>query len=197
VLLVGLGNPGSTYERNRHNVGFRIIDALAEANSCSSFKTMLSLVSVSSFSVDKGKAKDKVIIAKPLTFMNLSGQAVRFLADFYKIPNQKVYVFHDDIDLEFGRVKIKNGGGSGGHNGIKSIDDLRGNDYWRIRIGVGRPLHKSMVSSYVLNDFSSEEESILQDILSAITKNISLLFENSKLFETKINEVFQNDRVHQ
>ncbi|MDR1333816.1 MAG: aminoacyl-tRNA hydrolase, partial [Holosporaceae bacterium] len=162
LLFLGLGNPGSKYAFNKHNVGFRIIDAIAEFVSAASFKKMATLVDVSSFS-----SKDsKIFLAKPQTFMNLSGQAVRFLMDFYKISPEKIFVFHDDIDLELGRVKIKNGGGNGGHNGLKSIDSLVGNSYWRIRIGVGRPLHKSMVSSYVLGNFSEDEEGVIEKVIS-------------------------------
>ncbi|MDR0631957.1 MAG: aminoacyl-tRNA hydrolase [Holosporaceae bacterium] len=184
-LLVGLGNPGSRYANNRHNVGFRIIDAIAEANGGVPFKKMASIAEVSSFCLEK----TKIIMAKPLTFMNLSGQAIRFLGDFYKIPLEKIYVFHDDIDLGFGHIKIKKGGGNGGHNGLKSINSLVGNDYWRLRIGVSRPEEKSMVSSYVLSDFLEDEEKILQNIFSEASQNISLLFNDIKQFESQLNVV--------
>jgi PTH1 family peptidyl-tRNA hydrolase len=187
-LLVGLGNPGSKYANNRHNVGSRIIDAIAKANGGVSSKKIASIAEVSSFCLEKAK----IIMAKPLTFMNLSGQAIRFLVDFYKIPLGKVYIFHDDIDLDFGHVKIKKAGGSGGHNGLKSIDSLIGNDYLRIRIGVGRPEEKSMVSSYVLSDFLESEEEILQKILSEISQNIPLLFSDIKLLELQLNDAAKN-----
>jgi len=179
VLFVGLGNPGSQYENNRHNIGFKVIEAIAGANASSSFKKMALMVEVSAFSFEE----KKIILAKPMTFMNLSGRAVRLLMDFYKISINNVYVFHDDIDLELGRIKIKKGGGNGGHNGLKSIDNLVGNDYWRIRIGVGRPQEKSMVSSYVLHDFDQDQYGVMKNICSEIAKNISKLFEDDKRFD--------------
>jgi PTH1 family peptidyl-tRNA hydrolase len=183
LLLVGLGNPGSKYESNRHNVGFTAIDAIAEAVSASPFKKMATLTEVSSFFLEG----NKILLAKPLTFMNLSGQAVRFLIDFYKISINDIYVFHDDIDLEPGRVKIKKGGGSGGHNGLKSIDSLVGNEYKRIRIGVGRPVEKTMVSSYVLGDFSRNECEMLQKIIAEISKNIKLILFDFEQSAAKLN----------
>jgi PTH1 family peptidyl-tRNA hydrolase len=183
LLLVGLGNPGLKYESNRHNVGFTVIDAIAESVSVSSFKKMMTLTEISSFSLEDSK----IFLAKPLTFMNLSGQAVRFLMDFYKIPINKIYVFHDDIDLEPGRVKMKKGGGSGGHNGLKSIDSLAGNEYKRIRIGVGRPAEKTMVSSYVLGDFSPDEYDKVRKIIAEISKNIKLILFDFEQAEAKLN----------
>ena len=184
LLVVGLGNPGSQYENNRHNVGFRMIEAIADSVVSNPFKQMASISDVSQCFVEN----KKVIFAKPLTFMNLSGRAIRFLIDFYKIPINKVIVFHDDIDLPFGRVKIKKGGGNGGHNGLKSIDNLAGNDYWRIRIGVGRPTEKSMVVSYVLGNFVPEELKKLKSIQEVIIKNLSILVSNDpKKLESLIN----------
>jgi PTH1 family peptidyl-tRNA hydrolase len=182
AALIGLGNPGSAYRDNRHNVGFKTAEAIVEKNSSASFKKMALLADVSSFRL----GETKIIVAKPLTFMNLSGQAVRFLTDFYKIPSEKVFVFHDDIDLNFGRVKIKRGGGNGGHNGLKSIDSHIGNNYWRVRIGVGRPPEKTMVSSYALSDFSKDEENVLQNIFDEISKNIPLLLNDAKRLESEL-----------
>jgi PTH1 family peptidyl-tRNA hydrolase len=183
-LLVGLGNPGSQYKSSRHNVGFKIIELIAAANAAASFKKIAATVEVSSFCLNSLK----ILLAKPLNFMNLSGQAVRFLMDFYKISPEKIYVFHDDIDLQLGRVKIKNGGGSGGHNGLKSVDALVSNGYWRVRIGIGRPSENLSVSSYVLGDFSEDEENILQNVFHEISENISLLFSDYKKLESKINQ---------
>lgn len=184
LLIVGLGNPGSQYKNNRHNVGFRMIETIADSVVSNPFKKMASIADVSQCFVEN----KKVIFAKPLTFMNLSGRAIRFLIDFYKIPTNKVIVFHDDIDLPFGRVKIKKGGGNGGHNGLKSIDNLVGNDYWRIRIGVGRPTEKSMVVSYVLGNFIPEELKKLKDIQKIISENLSILVSNDpKKLESLIN----------
>ena len=184
LLIVGLGNPGSEYENNRHNVGFQMIEAIAESVASNSFKKMSQVVEVSSCFFEK----KKIIFAKPQTFMNLSGRAVRFLIDFYKISINKVIAFHDDIDLPFGRVKIKKGGGNGGHNGLKSIDNLAGTDYWRVRIGVGRPAEKSMVVSHVLGNFSSEELEKLNTIKKIIAENLSVLISNDpKKLESLIN----------
>ena len=184
LLVVGLGNPGPQYKNNRHNVGFQMMEAVVNSVASDSFKKMASIAEISQCFVEN----KKVIFTKPLTFMNLSGRAIRFLIDFYKIPINKVIVFHDDIDLPFGRVKIKKGGGNGGHNGLKSIDNLVGNDYWRIRIGVGRPTEKSMVVSYVLGNFIPEELKKLKDIQKIISENLSILVSNDpKKLESLIN----------
>ncbi len=184
LLIVGLGNPGSEYKNNRHNVGFQMIEAIAESVASDFFKKISKIAEISSCFYEK----KKIIFAKPQTFMNVSGRAIRFLIDFYKIPVSKVIVFHDDIDLPFGRVKIKKGGGNGGHNGLKSIDNLAGNDYWRVRIGIGRPAEKSMIVSYVLGNFSEEESEKLNDIKKIISENLSILFSNDpKKLESLIN----------
>ncbi len=183
-LLVGLGNPGSEYCYNRHNAGFRIIEAIASSFASNFFKKIGGVAEISSFYFNKLK----IILARPLTFMNLSGRAIRFLMDFYKIPINQIYVFHDDIDLPFGRVKIKIGGGNGGHNGLKSIDELAGIDYWRIRIGIGRPTEKSMVVSYVLGNFTDEQLKQLDSISDIIKNNLSILLsKDNKKLEQLIN----------
>ncbi|MDR2068092.1 MAG: aminoacyl-tRNA hydrolase [Holosporaceae bacterium] len=180
VLLAGLGNPGGSYKNNRHNVGFRVMDAVADGGS---FKKIASLAEIMILSA----SDQKIILSKPCTFMNLSGNAVKFLMDFYKIPDENVYVVHDDIDLDIGRVKIKKGGGNGGHNGLRSVDDLIGRNYWRLRIGVGRPREKSMISSHVLGDFLPHEEEILHKIVAAIKENLPLLFSDVKKLERLLN----------
>jgi len=159
-LIVGLGNPGEKYKLNRHSVGFLAIDYLIDE-----FKA--SKVS-SKFKGELFKSNDFLFL-KPTTFMNLSGESVRLVKDFYKIENENIIVIHDDIDLKLGALRFKRGGSSGGHNGLKSIDSLVGNDYYRIRIGVDRPAEKKEVVNYVLSDFSEKE-------LECITKN----FENIK-----------------
>ena len=159
-LIVGLGNPGKEYEKNRHNIGFLVIDYLVNKFNASKIS--------SKFKGELYKAGDYLFL-KPLTFMNLSGESVRAVKDFYKIDNDDIIVIHDDIDLSVGALKFKKGGSSGGHNGLKSIDKHIGNDYWRIRVGVGRPERKEQVVSYVLSDFKDDE-------LECIEKN----FENIK-----------------
>lgn len=182
VLFVGLGNPGTSYKDNRHNVGFMIIDALAEAEASSSFKKAASLAKTSAFLA----GNKKIILVKPLTYMNLSGRAVRFLLDFYKVKSDDVFVFHDDIDLEFGRIKIKKGGGNGGHNGLRNIDEQIGREYWRIRIGIGRPQEKSEVASYVLHDFNDDEMITISQISQKITDNFTLLLSDPKKLEQEL-----------
>jgi PTH1 family peptidyl-tRNA hydrolase len=177
--LVGLGNPGETYRNNRHNIGFRVIDAIAEEYAPSaSFRNMALLAEILPFNF----GRYRLLLVKPKTFMNLSGRAVKFLADFYKLSGDNIFMFHDDIDLPFSQVKIKKGGGHGGHNGLRSIDDIFGQNYWRIRIGIGRPEHKTMVSDYVLGDFDQEQEKVINDLLCRLSKNIqTMLQEPQKL----------------
>ena len=151
-VFVGLGNPGANYSLNRHNVGFMAMDVIADHFRAPVFKiksnTALSEVSMPG---------QRIFLLKPQTFMNLSARGVAPLLAFFKIPLDHVVVFHDDLDLEPGRIKIKCGGGSGGHNGLKSLDQSLGKDYWRVRIGIGHPGHKDAVTGYVLSNFRREE----------------------------------------
>ena len=158
-LIVGLGNPGKKYELNRHNVGFLALDYLIDE--FRAFKIS------SKFKGELYKS-DKYLFLKPTTYMNLSGESVVLVKDFYKIENENIIVIHDDIDLALGALRFKKGGSSGGHNGLKSIDKHIGNDYWRVRIGVGRPESKEEVVNYVLSDFTKEE-------LDCIKKNFELI----------------------
>ncbi|QCI27989.1 aminoacyl-tRNA hydrolase [Caminibacter pacificus] len=162
-LIVGLGNPGSKYEKNRHNIGFLAVDYLIKEFNA----TKLS----SKFKGELYKS-DEYLFLKPTTYMNLSGESVRLVKDFYKIENDDIIVIHDDIDLKLGALRFKKGGGSGGHNGLKSIDANIGNDYWRVRIGVGRPERKEMVVSYVLSDFEDEELECLEKLFPLIKEAI-------------------------
>jgi len=154
MLIVGLGNPGEKYKLNRHNIGFLICDYILKNLNSSN-------VTKSSFEGELHKSNDFFIL-KPQTFMNLSGKSVLAVKRFYKV--HKVVVFHDDLDLNFGAVKIKVGGSHGGHNGLKSIDESIGADYIRVRIGIGRPIHKNDVTNYVLGDFTKEEQDELEKI---------------------------------
>lgn len=168
VLIVGLGNPTVKYENTRHNVGFMLIDALKTPDFID--------VSSAKFEGELFKFKN-ILLLKPQTFMNLSGKSVKAVSDFYK-PS-RIIVAHDDLDLAFGALKFKKGGSSGGHNGLKSIDELIGADYERVRIGIGRG--EGSVSGFVLSEFSSEQKAHLEQILSQakaavqtlITSNIS------------------------
>ena len=162
-LIVGLGNPGREYEKNRHNIGFLAVDYLINEFNASKIS--------SKFKGELYKS-DNYLFLKPLTFMNLSGESVRLVKDFYKIDNENIIVIHDDIDLNIGALKFKRGGGSGGHNGLKSIDKHISNDYWRIRIGVGRPEIKEQVVNYVLNNFKNEELNCIEKNFESIKKAI-------------------------
>ena len=167
TLFVGLGNPGSQYKGTRHNIGFKVIDKL-----------------VSDFAIDGLPARDisktsfhghlnrstQTLFLKPTTFMNLSGKSVQPVKNFFKVELEDVIVIHDDIDLPFGAVRFKKGGGHGGHNGLKSLDEMISKEYIRVRIGVGKPEHKSQVADYVLHDFSVEEQAVLDKLIAHVSK---------------------------
>lgn len=188
-LVVGLGNPGPQYSYNRHNVGFLAVDEIAAEYNFPDFKTKKSCL------CSEGEiANEKIVLLKPLVFMNNSGQAVGDFARFYKIPLEHIYVLHDDLDVPFGKVKIKQGGGHGGHNGLKSLDALVGNSYWRVRLGISHPGHKDLVTSYVLSDFSKIERNQLALILGAVAEHLPvLLMQNSERFQSNIAQQLQQD----
>lgn len=170
-VLVGLGNPGEKYALNRHNIGFMAVDAIAAAYHFPPFKMKFSAA------ISEGTiGSHKVILCKPMTYMNLSGQSVGELMRFYKIPATQAYVVHDDLDLELGKVKLKIGGGNGGHNGLKSLDQHIGKEYWRVRLGIGHPGHRDAVTSYVLGNFAKSDEAWLQRVLAAIEDHADCLF---------------------
>ena len=175
-LWVGLGNPGRAYERHRHNVGFMLIDDIARDNHFPPFKKK--------FSAELAEGRiggQKIILLKPQTFMNESGRAVAAAAKFYKIAPEHILVMHDELDIPFGKTKIKQGGGTGGHNGLKSIDRSLGDkNYWRLRLGIDHPGDKNHVSEYVLSNFSKEEQAKLDDWLYALTKAAPHLLHNNK-----------------
>jgi peptidyl-tRNA hydrolase, PTH1 family len=167
LLVIGLGNPGKQYEQHRHNVGFMVLDALA-AKHCATFQ---SVSKHQSFCTEITlKDNGRVLLAKPQTYMNLSGQAAASLCQYYKIPTTQVWVIHDDLDLELGRIKVKPGGGNGGHNGLKSLDACIGTDYHRIRFGIGRPAHKDMVSDYVLSPFDKEQRIVVERVIGELVE---------------------------
>jgi len=171
-LIVGLGNPGKDYEKHRHNVGFMVIDAIADDNP--SFPAFRSKYKGSM--TEGAIAGSKVILLKPETFMNLSGESVVKVSQFYKTPPEKIIVFHDELDLNPGEVRVKLGGGNAGHNGLKSIQQHLGTpDFWRVRIGIGRPQHKGQVSSYVLSNFDKEDQNWLSDLLEKLSRSISII----------------------
>ena len=183
LLLVGLGNPSPNNENNRHNIGFKIIDAVNQKFSLSKqkpkFKGLLTT----------GKIGDKKVYAiKPLTFMNNSGICIRELIEYFKIDSKDVIVFHDDLDINLGKVKAKFGGSSAGHNGIESIDKFIGKDYSRVRIGIGRPNNGENPSDHVLNNFNDEEKNALDNLISNITSSFTILVDKKlELFSSKVN----------
>lgn len=169
-LVVGLGNPGTEYEKTRHNIGFMAVDAIARRHNFLPPKLKFHS-EIREGSVDSMK----VLIQKPLTYMNLSGKAVQELCGFYKIPLEDVIVLHDELDLAFGKIKIKQGGGNSGHNGLKSLDSHIGNNYLRIRLGIGHPGDKARVNGHVLGKFSSVEQQQVEIWLEHIAKLFPLL----------------------
>ncbi|HUX79428.1 MAG TPA: aminoacyl-tRNA hydrolase [Alphaproteobacteria bacterium] len=173
-LLVGLGNPGREYAHNRHNVGFMCIDEIQKSYGFAPEKSKFSGL-LSEGRVDQ----TKVYLFKPLAFMNRSGRPVGETSKFFKIPPEHVIVFHDDLDLAPGKVRVKQGGSHGGHNGLRDLDAHIGTQYWRVRIGIGRPLHKGAVTSYVLSDFSKEEKVWLDPLISCLADEVDLLLTSS------------------
>jgi len=170
LLVAGLGNPGSDYAGTRHNIGFMAVDALVRRHSFSPWKARFQS------EVCEGTiAGEKVVALKPQTFMNLSGQAVGQAARYLKITLGHVLVFHDELDLAPGRVRVKVGGGSGGHNGLKSIDAHLGRDYRRVRLGIGHPGDKDLVTGYVLHPFAKADRLWLEPLLDAVAESFPAL----------------------
>ncbi len=173
-LVVGLGNPGKDYVNTRHNIGFMAADEIHSRYKFSSFKNKFDALAA------EGQiSSEKVLLLKPQTFMNLSGNAVVKAALFYKVLPENIIVIHDDIDLSIGQLKAKRGGGTGGHNGLKSIDSHITPDYNRIRIGVGHPASKgSEVADYVLGPFSKTEEEIIKKEIALMPEAVEILIKN-------------------
>jgi len=180
ILFVGLGNPGSQYQNTRHNIGFKVIDKLVD--DCAINGLPARDISKTSFQGKLYRSANTLFL-KPTTFMNLSGKSLSTVKQFFKIELDDVIVIHDDIDLPFGAVRFKKGGGHGGHNGLKSIDSMVGKEYLRIRIGVGKPEHKSQIADYVLHDFSKDEEAVLDTLILHVTEA------SKALLREELNEV--------
>jgi PTH1 family peptidyl-tRNA hydrolase len=173
ILICGLGNPGSEYAKNRHNVGFMAVDQIADEYGIGPFKSKYQ----GEFAEGRIGAH-KVALLKPQTFMNNSGQSVAAAAKFYKIPPEKIIVFFDDLDLEPGKTRAKKGGGNAGHNGLKSIDAHIGTpEYWRVRIGIGHPGDKARVTGHVLGDFAKADGEWLERLLKALAKHLPLMLD--------------------
>jgi len=180
-LICGLGNPDKKYNLTRHNLGFDFIESLIRQNELDLYKK------------DKRKELYKIkiennecLLCKPQTYMNLSGGPIKEVINFYKIQITKVIIVHDDLDLDIGKIKIKTGGGNGGHNGIQNIDECVGKNYKRIRIGIGRPSLKKDVSEFVLKKFSKEERSIIDKKIDCLVSNFGLIFKGDNYLLTKL-----------
>ncbi len=169
-LLVGLGNPGAKYQNNRHNIGFMAVDRVAADHGFGPWKKAFHGL------VAEGRMGDeKVVLLKPETFMNLSGQAVQGALTFHKIALADVTVFHDELDLAPGKMRLKQGGGHAGHNGLRSIHGHLGEGYGRVRLGIGHPGHKDLVAHYVLQDFAKADQVWLGDLLTGISEGAAAL----------------------
>ena len=184
LLLVGLGNPNPNHSNNRHNVGFFVIDAINQKFKLSKqkpkFKGLLTTGKIN---------EQKVFAIKPLTFMNSSGVCIKELIDYFKINVKDVFVFHDDMDIDVGKVKVKFGGSNAGHNGIDSIDKNIGKSYSRIRIGIGRPKNNTAGADHVLDNFSGDEKQNVDEVTKNIIESMSVLINKDlDLFSSKINQ---------
>lgn len=182
-LVAGLGNPGEKYSQTRHNIGFMVIDEMTKNLNTSN-------INKSNFKAIVQKSNDTLYV-KPQTFMNLSGESIGAIACYYNIPLENIIIIHDDLDLNFGAIKFKQGGSHGGHNGLKSIDSALGKEYIRVRIGIGKPELKSDVANYVLSNFRKEEFDKINDIILHCIKSIEAikcedLMEVKSKYTTKI-----------
>lgn len=163
LLIVGLGNPGETYQNHRHNIGFMAVDAIADAHGFSPARAKFR------GQVREGTIKgQKTLILKPMTYMNDSGTAVQEAVAFHKIPIDRLWVIYDELDLAAGKVKVKQGGGNAGHNGLRSISTHVGNEYWRVRLGIGHPGEKERVTGHVLGNFTKADRAWVDPLLDAI-----------------------------
>lgn len=167
LLLVGLGNPGAAYQGHRHNVGFVAVDAIARAHNFGPARVRFR-AEAREGTLTSAKGSTKTLILKPMTYMNESGNAVREAVDFFKLELKDVVVIYDEIDLAPGKLRVKTGGGNAGHNGLRSISAHVGNDYRRVRIGVGHPGIKDLVHAHVLHDFAKSEHAWLDPLIDAI-----------------------------
>ena len=189
LLLTGLGNPGSQYARHRHNIGFMAINKIAgHFEFGPERKKFHSILREGTIETDKGRVK--TLLLKPETFMNESGRAVMAATTFYKLKPEQIFVFHDELDLAPGKVRMKQGGGHAGHNGLRSIDAHLGKNYHRIRLGIGHPGDKARVHSHVLGNFSTLEQEWLDPLLDAIARSLPLLLSGNQdaanRFQTEI-----------
>lgn len=192
-LFVGLGNPGQDYASNRHTVGFMAVDAIAAAHGFSDWRKRFNGL------VAEGRlGTEQVLLLKPQTFMNASGRAAGEAVRFYKLNPADVVVFHDELDLASGKIRVKTGGGMAGHNGLKSMTAHIGNEYVRVRIGIGRPGQSSRVKGYVLHNFAKADSAWLEPLLGAIAAEAPLLAEGAiEKFQSRVAHAMQKVAIPQ
>lgn len=183
LLLAGLGNPGPKYAKNRHNIGFMVVDEIVRRHAFGAWRGQFHSVTSEGLLGTK-----KVLAMKPTTFMNESGQAVGEAARFFKLAPEEVVVLHDELDLAFGKIRVKQGGGHAGHNGLRSIDAHLGNSFSRVRIGIGHPGAKDRVYGHVLSDFATAEERDLVTLIDALAEAAPMLIDPKQYnaFMTKV-----------
>lgn len=175
-LVVGLGNPGPAYAHNRHNVGFRIADVLADRAGVRFSRHRRAVAAVAEGRLGGVPGGPKLVLAKPMTYMNLSGGPVVGLVNFYKIPRERIVVVHDELDIPYGQLRLKLGGGEGGHNGLRSVSSALGSrDYLRVRFGIGRPPGRQDPADYVLSDFSTAERKELDFLIDRAADAVETL----------------------
>lgn len=174
-MIVGLGNPGADYSFNRHNIGFMVVDALAY-----SWRTSAWQKKFKAHVATAETAGHTILLIKPSTYMNLSGEAVSEALRYYKLASEDVIAIHDDIDLLPAQVRVKKGGGHGGHNGLRSLDAHIGKDYWRVRLGVGHPGHKDQVSDYVLGNFGKADKLWLEPMIETMPEAMEKLLDGDQ-----------------
>ncbi|MEA1675617.1 aminoacyl-tRNA hydrolase [Nitrospirillum sp. BR 11163] len=186
-LVVGLGNPGPEYAHHRHNVGFMAVDEIAQRHRFGPWKKRFQGL------ITEGQiGPEKIYLLKPQTFMNLSGQSVGEAMRFYKMTPDQVIVLHDELDLPPGKLRAKKGGGHGGHNGLRSIDDHIGKDYWRVRLGIGHPGDKNLVHGWVLSNFAKAEQTWLVPFLDAVVSDFNLMADGEpEKFQSRVALVTQ------
>ncbi len=183
LLFVGLGNPGERYAGNRHNIGFMAVQAIAKHHGIAPWRRKFQGVAV-----EGAIGAEKVLLLLPGTYMNELGRAVAEAAHFYKLEAGSIVVFHDEVELPPGKVRLKIGGGNAGHNGLRSISEHIGNDYRRVRLGVGHPGNKDMMEAYVLQDFAKSERPWVEALCEIVADNVALLIEGKdSTFQNKVH----------
>ncbi len=191
LIFAGLGNPGARYARNRHNIGFMALDAIARAHRASPWRARFQAESC-----DAVIGNEKVVLLKPQTYMNESGRSVGEAMRFFKLTPADVVAFHDELDLAPAKLRIKLGGGNAGHNGLRSLTAMIGNEYRRVRMGIGHPGDKALVHGYVLNDFGKAEQPWVEDLCIACAENAAMLAAGDDAgFQNRVH-LFMDARGH-